>query len=230
MTELYKATIVSIVPFPIHETKPGIYPGTFKIDAAKNGKPEVLTVGESQFYVQIDAHRSIVVKCPPHDIAKAVVDDYVKSTLQYSDEKNSAPGVFWVMGEYSTSRVVRELSKELDNLRKRQDNWFLALVRLADDDWEKTRQHKMISDTQRYAARSLGLKRPWLIDTPTNIQEMINCVVCQSSINALAIVCPSCKCILKPEQYGKFSFTDSPQKLQTENQIENGMQELLAKE
>src|SRR5437762_9776268 len=158
------ATLISIVPFAISEFKPGIYPGTFDIPASKNEIPEVLVIGDSVYHVEIDENRTITVKCQAADVAKAICEDYIVSNLAYSEEANAAPGLFWASGIYDTAKIYSELKNHLEEAKERQKQWFIRLVRLADDDWEKTRQHKLISDMQRFAAKSLQLERPWIIN------------------------------------------------------------------
>jgi len=78
---------------------------------------------------------------------------------------------------------------------------------MADDDWEKSRQHKFISDIQRYAAKSLKLVRPWIISTITD-QGLIKCVACQSNIDSKAIICPNCRCIIDMDKYKTLQFAE----------------------
>jgi len=210
--DTYVATVVSIVPFPIVETKPGIYPGTFVIPAAENNVPEVLVVGESVYFVEVDDKRSIKVKCSPNDIARAIVDDYTKSNLEYSPSRDSGPGIFWLPGRVTTKQAQKDFKHELERAIMQQNNWFLALIKLADDDWEKTRQHKTISDTQRHAARTLQLDRPWLIKTEVPVASTVNCAACQSAISPEAIICPNCKCIRDMNKWKQLSFAIEPSK------------------
>lgn len=203
------ATVISIVPFPIMEFKPGLYPGNFDIPAAKKNIPEVIHVGTSVYYVEVDVDRSIQIQCPPEDVAKALVDDYVMSNLAYNEEANCAPGVFWKSGRFDTTDIITKFSRELDEFKLRQHNWFLALVKMADDDWEKTAQHKTISDMQRYAAKSLGLERPWIIIPKTVGDNFQKCLACAALIAKEAIVCPHCRCILDKTKYDSMSFANA---------------------
>jgi len=95
-----KATLISVVPFPIQEFKPGIYPGFFEVSACNNDIPQLLTIGDSIYHVEIDENRTITVKCPSEDIAKSIIDDHVTSNLAYSAEEDAAPGFFWKPGEH----------------------------------------------------------------------------------------------------------------------------------
>jgi hypothetical protein len=203
----YVATVVSIVPFPIREEKPGIYPGSFIIPASENDEVVLLVVGESIYHVEIDERRSITVKCSPNDIARAIVDDYAKSNLAYSVIKKAGPGIFWLPGRYTVEQIENNHSDLLEAARMTQKNWFMELIQMADDDWEKTRQHKTISDTQRHAAKSLGMERPWLIKLQAPTMSTVNCVACQTVISPEAVICPSCNCIIDKEKWEGLNFS-----------------------
>jgi hypothetical protein len=207
MKNNYQATIISVVPFPIKETKPGIYPGIFEIPAAKTERPEILLIGESIYHVEVDeGRRHLTVKCPPNDVARSVVDDYLISNLAYK-EGYAGPGIFWVPQAYSMHEVINELEEEINEARRVQKNWFIALVRMADDDWEKSRQHKTISDTQRYAAKSLGYKRDWIVEPKELERSLVNCRACQTTISPEAVVCPQCGCVMNIEAWEKLKFS-----------------------
>lgn len=205
-----KSTVVSIVPFPILETKPGIYPGIFRIPASKNGIPEILVIGDSIYHVEVDENRTITVTSQSESIARSIVNDYVSSNLAFSLEDNAFPGIFWIPGVSDLNSILVTYSERLEQARVSQNNWFTKLVQSADDDWEKTRQHKAISNMSRYAARALNLDRPWLINIPQAplVVESVKCVACDSSVSPVAIVCPNCKCILNMEKYKTLQFAD----------------------
>jgi hypothetical protein len=200
-----KATLISIVPFPIAEFKPGIYPGFFEIGASNREIPELLVISDSVYHVEIDENRTITVKCPSEDIARSVVDDYIVSNLAFSVEEDSSPGFFWKPGAHDLVSVMANFAKDLEYQKGRQIRWFKKLVATADDDWEKSRQHKFISDVQRYAAKYLKLTKPWIISS-TQEQGFIKCIACQSSVDAHAIICPNCRCILNMEKYKTLQF------------------------
>jgi len=202
-----RATLISVVPFPIQEFKPGIYPGFFEIGACNNDIPQLLTIGDSIYHVEIDENRTISVKCPSEDIAKSIIEDHVTSNLAYSVEEDAAPGFFWKPGEHDLGSIISKFGKDLEYHRGRQLRWFKKLVEMADDDWEKTRQHKFISDIQRYAAKSLKLIRPWIISTITD-QGLIKCPACVGSISSQAIVCQFCKCIINMDKYKTLQFAE----------------------
>ena len=210
-SQTYGATVISVVPFEIIENKPGIYPGTFTVPASKDEVPQVLNVGESIYFVETsEPGRSITVRCSPNEVARSIVEDYLSSNLAYSSELQAAPGVFWVMGKFSQTEILTKFSKEIETAKKWQLNWFRRLVEMADDDWEKTRQHRTISDMQRFACKAMGLNRPWIIAQQETYGQTIaqysKCPACQSNVLKEAIVCSSCRCILNIDKYKSMKF------------------------
>lgn len=201
-----KATVVSFVPFPIIEEKPGVYPGYFHIPPCRTEEPNLLIVGDSKYHVEIDPDRTVTVPCPAAQMARSIVEDYVISCLEYSVEHESQPAIFWVDGELSYSAIEKTHKETIERVKQFQLNWFRRLVTLADDDWERTRQHRSITDMQRTACKLLGLDRPWIIPAANAKETKKLCIACRSVVDPLAIVCATCKAILDPVAYASLSF------------------------
>lgn len=199
------ASIVSIVPFPINEEKHGIYPGFFQIPASVEGIPEILVIGESIHFIEVDVDKSISVTNPSYKVADSVVKDYIESMLGASGPNNSGPGIFWAPGRLDVGSVYKTCAVELKAAQVRQHNWFLSMVSIADDDWEKTHQHRVITDMQRFAAKSLNLDRPWIMQIKDSTNS-IKCPGCGTQVSSGVVVCAICKCILDKEKYSKLSF------------------------
>ena len=202
------SSVVSIVPFPIHEEKPGIYPGVFDIKKCENGIPEILIVGESIHYIEVDIGRRVPVTNPSARVAESIVFDYVNSQIGVSPESgnNAGPGIFWVPGEATLSDIIKDYQEELEAAKERQNNWFIAMIKEADDDWERYRQHRTITDMQRYAAKSLQYDRPWVVKAPDLPVEMIKCPACSNEVLSGSIICNNCKCVLNVEKYKTLQF------------------------
>src|SRR5271169_869394 len=164
----FSSTLVSLMPFPIMEEKPGLIPGQFALEAC-TGRPSIKVIGQSIFYVFIDADRgSFRVVTPSYAVAKSVVNDYLSAQLAATPDAH--PAFFWVPGALTVEEVESKYADLIQEKKRVQTNWFVELVRLGDDDWEKTHHHYSISDTQRYAARALDPEnkrgRPWIIPNP----------------------------------------------------------------
>jgi hypothetical protein len=210
-------TIVSVAPFDIEEMKPGLVPSVFKIAAVQQYDVgfELCYVGynlqkkkpENVFhYWYIDETRgSVVVPQPSRQIAESIIEDYCRAQVAQTTE--ARPGMFAVDGFIPRDKVDKECAMQLMEARKRQKNWFLALVMMADKDWSKNHRHDLILDTMRFAARQLGLEREWLFESSMN-----RCPGCRSNIDAAAIVCGTCGWILKPQEYDASKFVGGPKK------------------
>ena len=202
------SSIVSIVPFEIDEEKPGIYPGHFYISPSKNNIPEILEVEESIGFIEVDESRSVKVTNSSRKVAESIVLDYLNSQIAIPNGRTDevGPGIFWKFGRYTLDRVYKECKTELEIAKLRQINWFTELVKMADDDWEKTRQHRSITDMQRYAAKYLKLERVWIVNIENKILETIKCPGCESLLSKTIVICPTCKCVLNQEAYKKLTF------------------------
>ena len=201
------ATLVSIVPCSIRESKP-LLPAEFFLEAGSVENPAVLYVGKgiSDIYVgegrgQMGAKRSVIrVPVEADTIAQSIVIDWIEA--QYGIEMPDAiPGFFWAPGHVT----IASLGKEIDQAAARQLLWFKKLVRMADDDWNKYRQHKTISDMQRYACNFMKLTRPWLIDNEI-VLAMSECPSCFEKVHPRAIVCSHCRYILDEARHSAMQF------------------------
>ncbi len=63
----------------------------------------------------------------------------------------------------------------------------------------------MITDIQRFAAKSLNLQREWSVE-PEPV-SVVKCPACNSLIETTAIVCKHCKAIIKPEEAKKLGIS-----------------------
>ena len=198
-----KTTIVSLIPFDLNEEKP-VYPGHFFISGAKENDIEILVVENAIAFKYVDEYRGTdKINIDSEDLARAIVEDYATSQLAVMPSDDIIPGLFFIPGEHTKIEIKTKYKDIVAEYRAKQVKWFEILVRMADDDWEKTRQHKVISGIQRYAARFLNIDRPWLIEP-----KMEKCIACRSTVEAEAIICPTCKTVLKPEEFKKLQFAE----------------------
>lgn len=217
-TPTIESTIISIVPFQINEFKPGLIPGQFDLEAClDSAKPVVKTIAESIYYVWIDPERgNLRVTSPSYQIAKSVCDDY--NSAQIAATIACHPGLFWLLGRWTSEQIVQQHPDLLAMMTAVQMRWFMELCRLADDDWEKTRQHFCISDTQRYAAKAIdptnSRQRPWVmvnpLDNKVESQPIQTCGACGSDVPVSAVICRYCSCVLDAEKYAAMQFAGGP--------------------
>lgn len=197
-----KSTVVSLLPFPIHEEKPGIIPAYYDIERSDGKNPVVLVVDDGTRFLYLDHERgSADIPVFSAVIAKSIVEDFFRAQICFRPQSRpeASPGLFWVEGAHSAEGIKRNFPTELEKARKEQIAWFQELVKIADDDWARYKLHVSVSDRQREAAKFLNLKRDWLFDTRPD--EMTRCKFCNSFIPGIAVVCPACRQILDVEKY-----------------------------
>jgi hypothetical protein len=201
-----EATVVSIVPFPISEAKPGIYPGYFNLPASKDEEPVVLAIGNSKCYIpRLEGQKPIEARLPAEEIAAAIVNDFIHAHL--GTDEGAHPGLFWLEGNVSSTDVLVKHAEKLAAASQAQKNWFVNLVKIADDDWVKgNKKHIFISDIQRIAAKSLGLEREWIIKIPEKVIKLMACPACTTQINSEAVICPSCRAVINAKKYKELQF------------------------
>lgn len=198
------STVVSILPYPLWEKKPGLNPGDFRIPAAPEGRFSLLTVERCTHPVYIDENRPrLIVPDPSDAVAQSICIDHKSAVIGFENEI-AEPGLDWVSGEFEDLKVFAaqhaDILREMD---RKQTQWFRALLSIADDDWARYRQHKFITELQRTAATRLGqTNRDWLL-TYRIEQSLSKCRFCYQQIHPLAIICPSCHGILDQEKYQK---------------------------
>lgn len=162
--KVLEATVISVVPFPIKEAKPGMIPPEFYIPAAEEGSISTLGVGLCQCYIYLDADRgSIPFTEFAGTVAKSIVNDYCNAQLEYRGD-HCKPGLFWVPKKVTKEQALKEYASEIAQARRAQREWFIRLVRNADDSWNRVKKHSEISDIQRLACKLLNVKRDWLIE------------------------------------------------------------------
>jgi hypothetical protein len=200
-------TIISVVPVPIHEKKPGLLPGEYIIPAVQ--KPmedvELLHVVRGKFPVYIDENRPALIVPEPSDrICASIIRDYTTAIAGYEPGK-AEPGLTFMRGALSKEEALDQ-KPLLKQIRTLQNNWFKNLVALADDDWSKFRMRRMIPGLAKVACSQLGLTREWNLDVEIAQIDALNlthCKFCRSQIHQEALVCPNCQGILNPARYEK---------------------------
>jgi len=197
-----KSTVISIVPYSIISVKPGVYPGRFVIPEGKEESPSFTVVGVSSYQVKLDEELpSIEVKQPSYEIARSIVEDYRSSSLFVKDD--AGPGLMYLPGIIKRDEFLIKHKDEHEQLKVTQRNWWRSAVQSADDDWKRYKNHKVISDLQRHACKELQLEREWLVNIVQNGQK---CPACGLNSDPHIVICPNCRCVLKPEEYKKLTF------------------------
>lgn len=202
------ATILSLLPFNLVETKPGLNPNEYYINKSENDKIGITIIPNTVHYLVnpdplSDAKevRHIKVPVPAIELAQSIINDYISSLLAVSPP-DAVPGLIAVRGDYND---VKEASvtfiKEIMFMRNAQNNWFKNLVDIADDTWSKSKSPVGISDLQRHACRSLDYKREWLNPVPS--EQLTKCPICKGTVNEGALKCVACGFIINKVEYDK---------------------------
>jgi hypothetical protein len=202
------STVVSILPVPLSEVKPGLIPATYQIGAVRDPSKEVqiLVVARARFPVYIDETRPALIVPEPSDrVAESICRDF-KVSMAHVEAGVSEPGLFWLKDRREADAILsgtdKEGREELVKYRVLQTEWFKRLVSEADDYWSHARSRRMISDLQRKACKILNLEREWNLDSEVE-RQLSACKFCFALVHPSAIVCPSCRGILNMERYKK---------------------------
>lgn len=199
-------TVVSLVPFAISESKPGLIPRLFKIPASDGKEPQVLVVKDARHNVYIDETRgSLSVRDAADEVARSIVEDFIAGQLAISDGVH--PALFYAIGEWNSKDIREKFSDDFNEAMIAQRRWFIEICKIADNDWNRYHQHNVISDFQRKAGELLGYikeEHEWI--APSLIMASIRCPACNASVASGIVICTNCRCILDSERYKKLEF------------------------
>lgn len=190
-----KATVVSIFPIELNETKCTMQPGTFIVPPGAYDKPQCLVVGPSSWWREIDPEQPLLeIPVASILVADSIVRDYCVGLLG-CNMGDTMPGLFYIPGEVTPAKMLKEYKNLLDIANAKQNRWFEELVKMADIAWARTQGNPLsINEINKIAAKSLGYDdREWL----RNYQavNMIRCFACGTMKNPTFPVCPSCRAI-----------------------------------
>jgi hypothetical protein len=195
------ATIISIAPCSFVEEKASLIPKTYiipKCDTPDN--PVLYKVNDAVTFEYIDeVRKNRRYPVSAQQVAASIVNDIKNAMFGRDSANNAFPGITYVPDEInSLSELTKKYPNLLGTLREQQTNWYKFLVHLADDDWSKFRQHKMITALSVQAAKYLGLEREWIIDFTATQKK---CPGCMSFVHNEAIICKHCNTVLNLEKF-----------------------------
>lgn len=202
-----KTTVVSLFPIEINEHKPGVYPGHFKILAAKDNDFEILHVGNSIYWVNFhDGRPPLKVEETADKVGASVVNDFIRNIFGASMDLDAYPGLFWVEGHLKKEEILKNHSDKIANAKASQFRWYNNLVKLADDAWTASnKQHRVISSIQRLGCAALGLERDWMLERVSSTGPKY-CSACKTRVHDEAVVCSNCRFILDEARYKLMKF------------------------
>lgn len=200
-----KSTIFSIVPFVVFQYMPGLYPGRFEIQAClDDSKPNRFLIGASEHMMYIpDRKIPARIVTPSFVIAEAVVRDFLDGQLWTAPDAH--PGIVFLQGEVSSEKFLINNKETYQEMRRKQKNWFMRIVKETDNDWEKFHHHRVVSDQAKFAAKVLNLEPEWLTAEVKGF-NFKKCPACGTPNNEKNAVCVSCRCILDKEKFKNLEF------------------------
>lgn len=206
---LDKSTVFSILPKELPpERKPTLDPGVFQIPYGTPEKPARLVVGSSSWWREIDLEQPLLeIPVSSVQIAESIVRDFSNGILM-CDMGETRPGVFFLQGDISVDELELNHPEILKQAIKRQENWFRALVKLADSFWARTNGNPLaISDDSRLAAKMLKIEdRPWLMDFKMENVQIAACPACGTLRNNAYPVCANCKTVIDTKKFNELGL------------------------
>jgi hypothetical protein len=208
VNEMDKCTIVSVFPRDIVEVKHTLSPGKFEIPAAKKDDFELVVVGPSSWWKETDPHQPLLeIQTSSVRIAESVIIDYCNGLIG-CDMHSKMPGLFFVQGvltkkncnSYIQPNTNKTFGILLEEARRKQKEYFLELVKIADLLWVRSSGNPMvIGSDMKMAAKELGmLDKPWIGESKRI--DMAPCKACGEFVNPTFPVCKHCKAIINREE------------------------------
>lgn len=202
------SSLVSFAKRDIRECLPGLQIANYVIPASIDNQPSILHVDHSFYYKpNPDSPEQDQIKVDAEQIVKSIVHMHNTSQLEYRPEPARHPALFCVIDRAVTADILKkDYANECKLALQAQRRWFVALVQLADDDWRRLHNHSMVSDIQRSAAESLGLKREWLFTPEDEASREVGvkaeaCPFCAADLlNPMAPICPTCGKVHNPKK------------------------------
>lgn len=204
---LDRATIISLLPKSVVETKTTLFPGKFEIPGAKPGEFELLVIGSSSWFRMIDEDQPLLeVVVSSYQLAESIVNDFCLGTFE-CNMVDCMPGLFFIPGSFNKTSIYNYKTEEgvtfallLADAKQKQKNWLLKLVTAADENWARTNGNpRSVGDDSRFAAEVLQLKnKPWMQDFTA--MQLVNCPSCGEMINKAYPVCKHCHAIVDKQK------------------------------
>lgn len=203
---LDKATIVSIFPMELDESKPTIQPSRYKVPAGTLDKPGILVITPASWWKDVGEDQPLL-EIPESSIsvAESIIRDYSNGALG-CNMADRMPGLFYVEGSYIAEEIKAKFPERIELAHRKQRAWYEQLVMLADVAWARSMNNPLaINGIMKLAAQELGLKnKTWLSDF--NSMQMVSCVGCGNLRNPAFPICPHCKVVVDPVKFKELNL------------------------
>jgi hypothetical protein len=200
------ATLVSYYPLEFREFVPFLYPSEYIIPPSNGKDPQILVI-EDGFYIvdnrNVENAPGMRIEVPAERIAYSLINDFRLSSAHATE--TAYPAIFYVPEKVDVPTLLKKYNGLIQESLQAQKNWFRRLVQVADDNWQRYRMHRMITDLERLAAKTLGLDREWL----NVLVELENCPACNTKVSKNQVVCHQCRFILNEAAYKNMRFADA---------------------
>lgn len=204
-------TVVNYTPFEFREQKPSQIPQEHFIPAAMDNDrlPGILHVHptHSRLYMPLIEH-PFMVPVSSEALAKDLVRSLISAFILY-EENVAEPAIFVLPGFHAAREVKAKFPNEVEAAFTRQNLWKIRMVKEADDSWQKFRQHRAITDLQRWAAKTLGMKKEWSEVSASTPLELDPCKFCGHPTLKGIAVCPNCKNVLDTNLFKQLSLPNT---------------------
>lgn len=168
-----RATIISIFPKDVKETKPTLFPSEFLIKAGTESEPSFTEISPASWFRETDENMPAVeIQVNAATLAESIVNDFALSFIK-AVIGVAQPGLFWIPGKHTPKNISNysdENGLTYSNLLGRaitlQRAWYVAMVQMADVDWSRTNGNPLsVSEWSKIAAKALGMaEKPWVKD------------------------------------------------------------------
>lgn len=184
-----------------------VHPRVYHLEAAPENEMKLLHVDNgwtTTYFGEDFGWQPRVISAD--EICNSLVNDYIQGLHQI--DEGSAPALLWVPGALNEEQVRKNFAGKLETAITRQNNWFLNLVKEADNEWVMSKgMHKAISDLHRIAAKRIRMEhKPWMV---MPIEERIFCPACQSEVRFGAAVCANCRCVVDEKKFKLLKFAEA---------------------
>ena len=165
--------------------------GTFRIEPCPPGQSYSLTeLGPRKGTIDLGDKRVLDFPISAREIAEDLARE-----INSDGGEASFFGVFVCAGE-------RPTAAELDQARRRLEEFYKKQVFVADQEWERTHNYMVITDVQRRAARWLGLEKDWAYEP----KPMVDCPACGEKVKPGVAVCRACGAVLDAAKAAQFGL------------------------
>jgi len=205
-------SVVNYTPFQFREDKPGLIPGQFMIPPARDNEkiPGVIHIvnAKSRLHIPLQ-ERPFYLTEDAETLAKALVGDLLDGMIE-REQNIAEPAIFYVSGHHAPMEIKTKFPEEVNNALSKQNLWLIKLVKKGDDEWQKTRQHKFITDMQRWACKKLNFKREWMEISAATPLELTDCKFFGTKILMNIALCPNCKQVVNQTLFNSLTGAASP--------------------